>query len=48
MGRVIYRQKFSNNQRQQTISLMKQAPDVYIIEVFDGYTLNSKKLSIKR
>lgn len=47
MGIVVYNQKFTNNQRQQTINLSNQNTDIYIVEIFDGKEWHSEKIIIQ-
>lgn len=48
MGAVVYRQKFNDKQKQQTINLFSAQPDVYIVDIFDGTQWVSQKLILNR
>lgn len=47
-GSVIYDQKFKSNQKRQTINLYRQGTDIYMVEVFDGTTWSTQKLSLQK
>ncbi len=48
MGIPVYQQKFTNNQKKQTINLYNQPTDIYLVEVFDGVKWVTEKLSLQR
>ncbi len=48
MGIPVYQQKFVNKQKRQTVNLINQPTDVYIVEVFDGIKWVTEKLSLQR
>jgi bacillolysin len=48
MGMQIYQQKFSNNQKSQTINLNGKPTDIYSVQVFDGKVWTTQKLSLQQ
>ena len=48
MGSRIYQQKFSNNQKTQSINLSNKTSDIYIVEIYDGKNWRAQKLSLQR
>lgn len=48
MGIRIYQQKFTTNQKTQTINLAGKPTDIYMVEIFDGTNWQTQKLSLQQ
>lgn len=48
MGRVVFKQKYTDAQKSKTINLLNQPSDVYIVKIFDGKIWHTQKLSLNK
>ncbi len=48
MGAPVYQQKFTNNQKTQTIQLANLPTDIYTVKIFDGTAWSTQKLSLQK